>query len=236
MRKILLSICLLMPAVFLYSQTESSLKAGEKQYQEENYAEAIKYFNKAVVEEPNNPRVPYLIGRAYLDMNNYRQAAAYLEKAIAMDSTRNVWMFELALIYSSIPDYKKSLQYFLLAGEKGYKKTSSYLENVGYAYNNLGQYDKGLELLKEVLEKKPADPELLYQVAQTYFHLGKYQDAIDHWDKALAIDKENAEVLYMIGVCYQKMGDKQKGQQLCDRAIEMDPSLASKRRRMGGDF
>jgi tetratricopeptide (TPR) repeat protein len=73
-------------------------------------------------------------------------------------------------------------------------------------------------------------------VAQTYFHLGKYQDAIDHWDKALAIDKENAEVLYMIGVCYQKMGDKQKGQQLCDRAIEMDPSLASKRKRMGGDF
>ena len=153
-----------------------------------------------------------------------------------MDSTRNVWMFELALIYSSVPDYKKSLRYFLLAGEKGYKKTSNYLENVGYAYNNLGQYDKGLEFLLQVLEKKPSDPELLYQVAQTYYNLGKYQNAIDNWDKALAIDKENAEALYMIGVCYQKMGEKQKGQQLCDRAIEMDPSLASKRKRMGGDF
>jgi tetratricopeptide (TPR) repeat protein len=227
---------MLLCAAVTFAQSTSSLKAGEKQYQEENYAEAIKYFNKAAVEEPNNPRVPYLTGRAYLDMNNYRQSASYLEKAIAMDSTRNTWMFELALIYSSIPDYKKSLQYFLLAGEKGYKQTSSYLENVGYAYNNLGQYDKGLQLLKQVLEKKPSDPELLYQVAQTYFHLAKYQDAIDHWDKVLEIDKENAEALYMIGVCYQKKGEKQKGQQLCDRAIEMDPSLASKRRRMGGDF
>ena len=236
MQKILVSICLLLQVFLSFAQTESSLKAGEKANQEEDYGRAIKYFTKAASEEPDNPRVPYLTGRAYLDMNNYRQAAAFLEKAIAMDTSRNNWMFELALIYSAVPDYKKSLQYFLLAGEHGYKKTSTYLENVGYAYNNVGQYANGLEYLQQVLEKKPSDPELLYQVAQTYYNLKKYQEAIDHWDQVLSINKENAEALYMIGVCYQKKGEKQKGQQLCDRAIEMDPSLASKRRRMGGEF
>lgn len=216
-----------------YSQ-ESALQQARKQYQEENYAEVIKLLDKASKEEPNNAQVPYLTGRAYMDMNNYKKAATFVEKAIAMDSSRSNWIYECGLIYYAIPDYKKSLHYILLAGEKGYKRTSDYLENLGNAYINTGQYDKGLEMLNEVLTKKPEDPELLFQVAQANFKVGKYDSAIETWDRVLEHDKSNAEALYMIGLCYQKKGDKQKGQQLCDKAIDMDPSLRSKRQQMGG--
>jgi tetratricopeptide (TPR) repeat protein len=128
------------------------------------------------------------------------------------------------------------LYYMQLAGERGYKKTNDYLENLGNAHINVKQYDSGLVYLNEVLKKKPSDPELLYQIAQAYYHLKKYQEAIDHWDRVLEVDDRNAEVLYMIGMSYQKKGEKEKGQQLCDKAIEMDPSLRSKRQQMGGDF
>ena len=232
--KNLVPIALMCISLHSFSQTESSLQLGRKEYQEDNYAEAIKYFNKAAIEEPNNAQVPYLTGRAYLDMSNYKQAAAYLEKAIAMDTTRSNWMYELGLIYYAIPDFKKSLHYIQLAGDKGYKKTNDYLENLGNAYINVNQVEKGLEILDQVLAKKPEDPELLFQVAQANFKVGKYQDAIDLWDRVLAINTENAEALYMIGLSYQKKGDKQKGQQLCDKAIQMDPSLRSKRQQMGG--
>jgi tetratricopeptide (TPR) repeat protein len=217
-----------------FSQATSSLQQARKEYQDDNYAEAIKLLEKASIEEPHNAQVPYLTGRAYMDMNNYKKAAAFLEKAIAMDSTRSNWIYECGLIYYAIPDYKKSLQYIKLAGDKGYKKTSDYLENLGNAYINTGDNQKGLETLNEVLKKKPEDPELLYQVAQAHFKTGKYQEAIDLWDQVLAQDKTNAEALYMIGLSYQKKGEKDKGQQLCDRAIQMDPSLRSKRQQMGG--
>ena len=144
------------------------------------------------------------------------------------------WQHECGLIYYAVPDYKKSLDYIVLAGDKGYKKTSDYLENLGNAYINVGQHQKGIEVLNEVLKKKPEDPELLYQVAQANYRSGKYQEAIDLWDRAFAQDKSNAEVLYMIGLSYQKKGEKEKGQQICDRAIEMDPSLRNKRQQSGG--
>lgn len=236
MQKILLSLLLILPAIISFSQAGTALQTGRQQYQDENYAEALKSFNKAASEEPDNPQVPYLTARTYLDMSNYRQAAAYLEKAIAMDSSRSNWIYECGLIYYAIPDYKKSLRYLILAGDKGYKKTNDYLENLGSGYINVNEYEKGLEILKEVLKKKPSDPELLYQIAQAYFKSGKFQQAIDHWDQVLTIDKNNAEVLYMIGLSYQKAGDKQKGQQLCDKAIEMDPSLRSKREKRGGEL
>lgn len=215
-----------------YCQT--SLQQARKEYQDDNYSEVIKLLEKAAVEEPLNPQVPYLTGRAYMDMNNYRKAAIFLEKAIAMDSTKSNWIYECGLIYYAIPDYKKSLAFIKLAGDKGYKKTSDYLENLGNAYINAGDNVKGLEALNEVLKKKPEDPELLYQVAQAYFKLGKYQEAIDSWDRVLEQNKSNAEALYMIGLSYQKKGEKDKGQQLCDKAIQMDPSLRSKRQQMGG--
>jgi tetratricopeptide (TPR) repeat protein len=232
--KILVSIALFFISYTSFSQTESSLQLARKQYQDENYAEVIKLLTKAAVEEPQNPQVPYLTGRAYLDMSNYKKAASFMEKAIAIDSSRNNWIYECGLIYYAIPDYKKSLEYILLAGDKGYKKTNDYLENLGNAYINAGQNEKGLAILNEVLKKKPEDPELLFQVAQASYRAAKYQDAIDLWDRVLEQDKSNAEALYMIGLCYQKKGEKEKGQQLCDRAIQMDPSLRSKRQQMGG--
>jgi tetratricopeptide (TPR) repeat protein len=204
---------------------------GKSYYEQENYGEAVKHLQTAAKEEPTRAEIPYIIGRSYLDMSNYKQSSGFFEKAIALDSSKTNWIYEAGLVFYAIPDYKKSLTYIELAGAKGYKKSNDYLENLGNAYINVKEYDKGIEVLEEVLKKKPTDQELIYQVAQAYFKAKKYQEAIDMWDIALGLDKTNANVLYMIGLSYQKKGEKQKGQQLCDKAIEMDPSLNSLRQK-----
>lgn len=233
MKNIVLIVTLFLGAS-AFAQTETSLQLARKQYQEENYGEVIKLLEKAAVEEPANAQVPYLMGRAYVDMNNYKKAVTFLEKAIQMDSSKSNWMYECSLVYQSVPNYKRSLQLMILAGEKGYKKTSDYLENLGNTYVTTGDYTKGLELLNEVLKKKPEDPELIFQIAQANYKAGKYNDAIMMWDKVFQSDNTNAEALYMIGLSYQKKGEKEKGQQICDKAIQMDPSLKSKRQQSGG--
>lgn len=204
---------------------------GKSYYEQENYGEAVKHLQMASKEEPARAEIPYILGRSYLDMSNYKQSAGFFEKAIALDSSKVNWIYEAGLVFYAIPDYKKSLVYIELAGAKGYKKSNDYLENLGNAYINVKEYNKGIEILKEVMKRKPSDQELIYQVAQAYFKAKKYQEAIDTWDIVLGIDKTNANVLYMIGLSYQKKGEKQKGQQLCDKAIEMDPSLNSLRQK-----
>src|SRR5690606_18740369 len=87
-----------------------------------------------------------------------------------------------------------------------------------------------VNILNEVLKRKPSDMNILNMVAEAYYFKGKYKEAITYWDRILEYDKESASSLYMIGMCYQKMGGRensQKGIALCDKAIEMDPSLAS---------
>ncbi len=203
---------------------------GKVHYDMDNYGDAIKYLSRAEAEEPANGEIPYMIARSYADMMNYKLAIPYFKKAVALDTTKNYWVYELGLICYAMHDDKNALKYILEAGNRGYKKDNDYFENLGIAYLNVGELDKGVEMLNEILKKRPSDMNILNMVAEAYYYKGKYDDAIAYWDKVLEYDKESAASLYMIGMAYQKKGGKennQKGVALCDKAIEMDPALAN---------
>lgn len=204
-----------------------SFYVGKVNYEMDNYGEAIKYLTAAATEDPQNAEVPYMIAHSYADMMNYKQAIPYFQKAIELDPKQNYWVYELGLICYAMHDDKNALKYILEAGEKGYKKDNDYLENLGIAYLNVGNLDEGVNILGEILKKKPSDMNILNMIAEAYYYKGKYKEAIEYWDQVLYYDKTAASALYMIGMSYQKSGDKQKGIALCDKAIEMDPNLAA---------
>ena len=207
-------------------------------YEQGNYGECLKYCEQAFKEDPKRAETPYIAGRSLVEMSNYKKAAGCFEQAIERDSTKAGWMYEAGLVYYAVPDDKKAIYWFERAAAKGYNRSNDFIENLANAYLNTKNYDKGLGLLQEVLQRKPQDMELLDNIADAYYHTGKYDEAINHWDKVLALDKTKASALYMIGLSYQKKGEKEKGQQLCDKAIQMDPSLKNlkEERKMPGSI
>jgi tetratricopeptide (TPR) repeat protein len=194
-------------------------------YEKEDLGSAIKYFDIAAKEDPKNADIPYTVARAYADMYNYQKAADYFKKAIALNPNQSRWIYEMALVYYAIPDEQNSLKYMLEAGEKGYKKDNEYLQNLATAYLNAGKPKEGIDILKDLLQKRPSDVNLLNSLAEAYYDSRQYDEAINNYDKILAIDQNNASALYMIGMSFQKKGQKEKGTALCDKAIQMDPSL-----------
>ena len=199
---------------------------GKINYDRENYGDALKYLNEAAKDEPQNAEIPYMIGRSYADMLNYKLAIPYYQKAVELDGTKYGWIYELGLICYAQNDNKNALKYIMEAGDKGYPKDNGYLQNLGIAYIDAGNFADGIVILTDLLKKRPSDFNLLDIVAEAYYDNKKYDDAMNYWDTLLGYDKTNASALYMIGMCYLKKGDKAKGQQLCDKAIEMDPTLA----------
>ena len=223
-----------------YANALKKLDASEKvnyylvkaNYDREYYGDAIKFLDAAAKEDPNNAEIPYMIAKAYADMMNYKQAVGYFQKAIALKPDQGYWIYEMALMYYGMHDDQNALKYMLEAPEKGLKRDNEYLENLGIAYLNVGKFKEGLAILREMLQRRPSDVNLLNMIAEALYDAKQYDDAIDHWDQLLALDKTNASALYMIGLSYQKKGDKQKGMALCDKAIEMDPSLAKNKQKV----
>ena len=205
---------------------------GKAAYDQESYGDAIKYLTEAAGEDAQNAEIPYYIARSYADMMNYKAAIPHFQKAIALKPNENRRIYEMALMYYGMHDDNNFLKYMLEAAEKGYKRDNEYLENLGVAYLNTGQTEKGLATLKEILQKRPSDQNILGMLAEACYDAKRWDEAIGYWDQLLAMDKQNAPALYMIGMSYQKKGDKEKGQALCDRAIQMDPSLAGKKQKV----
>ncbi|HSB93456.1 MAG TPA: tetratricopeptide repeat protein [Flavitalea sp.] len=223
-------------AAKLPADSTSAYITGRSQYELENYAEAVKSLTAAEKAGSRNAEVPYYLARAYMDQSNYKQSAAAFERAIAIDSSRANWVYETSLAFYAIPDYNKSLQYMLLAGARGFSRSSDYLENLANVYVRTNQPPEAIKLFKEILAKKPGDQEILYELAQSYYQTKQYDDAIANWDKVLAIDPANAKAMYMTGLSYQKKGDMARGTQLCEQAIKLDPSLKNLRQEKKGEF
>jgi tetratricopeptide (TPR) repeat protein len=193
----------------------------------EDYGHTFSYLPSAAMEEPQNAEIPYMIARSYVDMNNYKPAIPYFQKAISLDSSKAQWIYECALVYATIYDDQSAIKYYDLAATKGYKKDNDFYENLADSYISAGKPDKGLQILQDVLERKPADLKLLNTLGFMNYKLKKYDQAIEYWDRMLAYDNKNGKALYMVGMSYQKKGATEKGKALCEQAIALDPSLKS---------
>ena len=204
-----------------------SFYIGKSYYEQDDLGKAIKYLDAASKEDPENADAAYIVANAYTNMQNFKQAIPYFQKAVQLKPTNNRWLYEMSLVYYGMHDNANALKYMLEAGEKGYKKDGEYMTNLAIAYINAGRFPEGIEVYKQLLEKRPTDMNLLTEIAEACYDAKKFDDAISYYDKVLALDKSKTDALYMIGLSFQKKGEKEKGMALCDKAIELDPSLKS---------
>jgi tetratricopeptide (TPR) repeat protein len=211
---------------------------GRAYYEQEDLGKGIQFLEAAAKEDPANAEIPHTLATAYTNMQNFKLAIPHFQKALSLQPENNRWIYEMALVYYGMNDNANALKYMLEAGEKGYRKDNEYTQNLATAYMNAGKFSEGLEVMKQVLEKRPTDIGLLDMIAETCYDAGKYDDAINYYNKILAIDEKKAEALYMMGMAYQKKGQVDNGRKLCDKAIAMDPSLSSLKteKKMPGGF
>ncbi|RYZ25982.1 MAG: tetratricopeptide repeat protein [Chitinophagaceae bacterium] len=211
---------------------------GRAYYEQEDLGKGIQFLELAAKEDPTNGDIPHTLATAYTNMQNFRLAIPHFQNAIKLQPANSRWIYEMALVYYGMNDNTNALKYMLEAGEKGYRKDMEYTQNLATAYMNAGKFAEGLEVMKQVLDKRPTDIGLIDMIAETCYNAGKFDDAINYYNKILTIDEKKADALYMMGMAYQKKGQEQNGRALCDKAIAMDPSLASLKteKKMPGGF
>lgn len=205
---------------------------GEAYYKQQNYGQSLSMMTKAIKEDPNNAEAHYLSGRMLLNMANYNQAVKFYETALKLDNSKPVRAYEFAMLLATTSDFKRSIEWFEKTLELGYQPNDEFYKNMAYTYTDAKMSDKGINMLRDLLEKRPMDVLLLDGIADACYKAGRFKDAIGYWDRIFDIDANNARALYRIGLAYIKSGRNEEGKQYCDKAIAMDPSLEVLRHKM----
>lgn len=197
---------------------------GMSYYNLEDYGKAQKYLKVALLENPEDADVAYILAKTCVELDDFQNAVFYFQSAIEHKKS-NQWMYELGLIYYNQNNYKDALKYFEMAAKYGYNKSNDYYENYGFAQIYSGDRDNGLKTLQIILERKPNNKELINDIAYAFYDTKNYNEALDYFNKLLQLNAKDPSTLYMIGMTFQKLGDKERGQKICDNAILLNPSL-----------
>jgi tetratricopeptide (TPR) repeat protein len=175
---------------------QSLFDQGMKEFQQENYEEALQYFLNAGAAETESSRIAYHIGLTYKMIENQTTAIPYLRKAVTLSPRANEALVVLIDVLCSTDGLKEANEWIIVA-EKDQVSPAQV------------QYLKGLVLAKEGKPEpaimafgkaKELDPRLSqqaeFQIANAYAQQGKLSDARDRLRSIIVLDPGSDVALF----------------------------------------
>ncbi len=185
------------------------------------YQTIVSHFRRAIELYPDNYKTINDLGTVYLFIGkNYDSAVYFLQKAIALDSTKQpAWVNLGMAYYREKKDYEKAIACYerILRINPNEVKAVFSLANI---YNDMGDFDRAVKMNEEMMRKYP-------KLEMPYINIGNYymlrQDtasAVNFWEKAAAI-RPSFELCVQLNTMYLIKGDKQKADYYYDLGIEL---------------
>jgi tetratricopeptide (TPR) repeat protein len=173
----------------------------------ENYA--FQYFYKAMASAPNDYRILYNFANFLQQRKHNDLARYYLEKIIKEKPEHGHARWAIAKLYSDLGQYNKAMENITVA----FTKEKSIIEHSldyggrdlkttrGLLYHKLGESEKGIKDLKEVLEMDKNNSYAMKNLGIIYLDQNKYKEACELFQKAnelnytLAFDEQDLKPL-----------------------------------------
>lgn len=146
---------------------------------------AIEYYKQAFNLKPTDSEIAYYIAALYADAEDWDNAKAYTQKALALNKT-NQQAIELNNVITS--------------------QSNSIALEKAIALFDAQDYDKSLALINQILSTNNQDAYALYYRGMIYDTKKKYNDAITDYKRAINISPDLCIVNYLIGVDYDTLG------------------------------
>jgi tetratricopeptide (TPR) repeat protein len=97
---------------FLFFTLFAPLLAGAQTNNDSlKYISSVKYYSKAIAQEPNNADYYHKRGTAYLNLDNFNEALNDLNKSISMDVKTEETFFDRGRTYFALKDYDMAFGY-----------------------------------------------------------------------------------------------------------------------------
>ena len=202
------------------------------EYANKGLSTAIKYFTRAIEEDP-------LYALAYVGLSDsyYRLSNLYSPSAEAMPKAKLAAQRALE-IDDTLADAHAALGIVLMLYEwdrpAARRELSRAIElNPGCAiahqrlaqyFNQMGNFDSAMEEYKAALDLDPLSASLCSGVALEFFLMGEYQQAIQQAEKSLEINPTFPPTHYLLGWIHKRRGDISKAVDSFERVTILDDS------------
>jgi tetratricopeptide (TPR) repeat protein len=174
------------------------------------WKEPIAFFQRTLKYAPEDARIYYNLGFAYLDRKGDRKKAiALYRKAIEIKPDYERAYSSLGSIYDAMGKKEDAMEMFKKAIEANPRYADGYY-NLGTVYSQLGRKEEAIELLSKAIEINPIYVKAYNNLANIYKDRGDYEKAVFLYKKALEIDPACLTVYNNLKETYAVMEKREK--------------------------
>jgi len=187
---------------------ESSL--GISAYLKNDFVTAINHLQEVLKINPKNPNANMLLGNAYIQTNDYKNAEAffinYLTEFPDNSDVQKDANEGLAKIYMDQKNYQAAQEHLkaltrLLSRSKESDRYFSGYQNLGVAYFELKDYADAVDAWEKALLVH-SDAQIDKFLGFSYYNLGQFSNAIEHYESSLKLNPDDSETYYNLAVAY----------------------------------
>ncbi|MBQ0105945.1 MAG: tetratricopeptide repeat protein [Armatimonadetes bacterium] len=166
------------------SDAEISNIVGLAYMAKNNYSEAEKAFNKAVVYDKKFPDAFINKAEIYIINKDFKNAKECLKTANYIDSNDFRTLYKLGYVNIQLGEYSNAVANYLKASAIDPKDESVFI-NLGYAYIYNKDYKNALNSFNKATEIRKDSPEANLGLAVTYASMKNYKEAEKYYSELL---------------------------------------------------
>jgi tetratricopeptide (TPR) repeat protein len=178
-----------------------------------DYADADKWFSKAVEWNPRDALGWYYLARTKYNENRFEEAIAAFEKCLALNGKDVKAEDNLGLSYEGLNRVDDAIAAYRIAiswqADAPAKNAGPYL-NLGSLLADNEKAAEGLTYLTTAAALAPSDFRVHRALGKAYGHLDQNQKAREELEKAVSLAPDNAPIHFMLAQVYRKLGLAEK--------------------------
>src|ERR1700676_2447032 len=156
---------------------------------QQKFAEAQKYFEKALAADPNFAIARLNLGIALLSQQKLDAARAALEEAVRQLPNDPYAWFNLGLVYKDLGEPEKAIEVFQQVTKLSPEADAHYF--LGYLYTQLQSYDDAIAEFQKALAAFPYHASAEFGIARAYQRKGDSDSARQHLARFQKITTEH---------------------------------------------
>jgi tetratricopeptide (TPR) repeat protein len=208
---------------------ESSL--GIAAYLKADYPTAISHLKAVLNVNPKNPNANMLLGNAYIQTNDYKDAEVFLLGNIAASPDRPQVLKDsregLAKIYMDEKDYVDAEHQLteltkLLSKSQESDRYFNATQNLGVAYFQSKDYADAVIAWEKALTVH-SDAQIEKFLGFSYYNLGQFPNAINDYEESLKQNPNDSETYYNLAVAYNDNGLYDEAASNFSQAFKINP-------------
>ena len=196
-------------------------RLGIYYYNRQDYERAISRYHNAIALAAK-PVYYENLGLAYENSKQLRKAEESYRKAVSVaEKDKDKYLNRLAFFLSDNGRYTEAVD--LLEQATQILPAANYFENLGYAYENLGEMQKAETFYKKAIEISSSDRHIyLNRLGIFFFRQEKYEEAVTFYRKAIEL-RPLAVYYENLGNVYNNMGNPELFEESHLKAAELEP-------------